>query len=465
MSFQQFFFILRARYRIVLLVLLGTVSLVLAGSLLIAPHYSAQVSVVVDIKSTDPVAGMLLPALAIPFYMAAQVDIINSDRVAHKVIKRLKLDENPRTKEQWLAATEGAGEIEVWLAEQLMKNLDVKPSRESNVIGIIYKSSDPSLAASMANAFAQAYIDTTIELKVEPAKQYAHWFEVQGKTLRDNLEKAQNRLSAYQQKHGIVSVEERFDVEAARLNELSAQFSVALGQTTDAQSKQRSGAAADTLPEILQNPLIQGLKTDLARAEAKLDELSSTMGINHPEYQRIQSQVISLKSRLETETNHIIQGFTTSRAVGKKREYQLQAAIDAQKRKLLEINRTRDELGVLMRDVEAAQKAYDQVSQRIVQTTLESQFTQANSLILTPATRPLKPTFPNPLLNFWISVFVGTLLGVGAALLAEIIDRRVRSKEDLTWLLQLPVLGAIQHVKRRGGRLAQSQVALITSRG
>lgn len=465
MSFQNFFLILRARYGIVLLVLLSTVSLALAASVLIPPRYSAQASVVVDVKSPDPVAGMLLPALAIPFYMTAQVDVISSDRVAQKVVKTLKLDQNPATKEQWLADTDGAGDIHAWLAENLLKRLAVKPSRESNVISITYKAADAAVAATIANAFAQAYIDTMIELKVEPAKQYARWFEEQGKTLRDNLEKAQNRLSAYQQEHGIVSGEERLDVENARLSELSAQLSAVLGQTTEAQSKQSSGAAADTLSDIVQNPLIQALKADLARAEARLEELSSNIGTNHPEYLRAESQAAALKSRLENETQHIIRGFATSRAVGKKRQYELQAAIDAQKRKLLEIRRARDELGVLTRDVEAAQKAYDQVAQRINQTTLESQFTQTNAAILTPAAQPLKPTFPKLLLNLWISIFVGTLLGVGAALLAEILDRRVRSDEDLTWLLQLPVLGAIERVKRRNGRLLPSPVALITSRG
>jgi polysaccharide biosynthesis transport protein len=463
MSFQQFFFILRARYRTVLLVLLGTVILALAASLLIPPRYSAQASVVVDIRSPDPVAGMLLPALAIPFYMTAQIDVINSDRVAEKVVKSSKLDDDPVARQEWLNDTEGKGDIRAWLAEKLLSNLDVKPSRDSNIISVTYKATDPNFAAAMANAFAQAYIDTTIELKVEPAKQYARWFEGQGKILRDNLEKAQRRLSAYQQEYGIVSVEERFDVETARLGELSAQFSAVLGQTTEAQSKQRSGAAAATLPEIVQNPLIQQLKADLARAEGRLEELSSGMGENHPEYQAAESLVASLKTRLESETQHIIRGFTASRAVGKKRQYELQAAIDAQKRKLLEIRRARDELGVLTRDVEAAQRAYEQVAQRINQTTLESQFTQTNASILTSAGIPLKPVFPKLPLNLWISIFLGTLLGVGAAMLAEIIDRRVRSGEDVTWLLQLPVLGTIERVNRSRGHLLPSRVPLITS--
>jgi succinoglycan biosynthesis transport protein ExoP len=463
MNLNQFLRIMVARYRVIMLALLGTVAVTVCLSVALPPRYTAQASLVVDVKSPDPVGGMLVPTIAIPFYMTSQVDIINSERVARKVVAALKLADNSATRQQWLEETQGEGELQMWIVGRLMKNLDVRPSRESNVINIDFKSSDPDAAAVIANAFAQAYIDTIIELKVEPAKQSAHWFEGQGRTLRDNLEKAQNRLSAYQQEHGIVALEERVDVETARLAELSAQLSVVLGQITEAQSKQKSAAEADTLPDIVQNPLIQALKTDLARAEAKQEELSSNIGANHPEYLRTESQIASLKAKLERETQHIIRGFTASSSVGKKRQFELQAAINAQKQKLLDIRRARDELGVLTRDVEAARKAYDQVAQRISQTTLESQFTQTNASILTPATKPLTPSFPKLPLNILLAVFLGSLLGIGAAFILELGDRRIRTSEDLFVTLQVPVLARMQRVKKRN-TLRVQHVPLISAR-
>ena len=441
MTLQQFFLILRARWRIALGALLGTVAVTVALSLLLPARYTATAAVVVDVKSPDPIGGMVLPAMVMPGYMATQVDIITSDRVAQKVVRTLRLNENAVAKAEWQEATEGKGKIEVWLAEIIKKKLDVKPSRESNVISISHTAVDPHFAAAIANTFAQAYIETNLELKVEPARQYARWFEQQGKTLRDNLEKAQNRLSEYQQKQGIVANDERLDVETAKLNELSTQLTIVTGQTTEATSKQKS--AADTMPEIVQNPLINSLKSDIARQEAKLQEIAGNLGKNHPQYQRAASEVAALKQKLDAETQHILAGFATSRTVGKSREADLRAAIDAQKTKLLEIKRARDELAVLMRDVEAAQRAYDSVSQRINQTNLESQTTQTNVSILTPAEAPIEPSFPKLILNIALAIFLGGLLGVGAAFLMEMLDQRIRSAEDLADQLQLPVLGVI----------------------
>jgi succinoglycan biosynthesis transport protein ExoP len=416
MNFNQFLRIMVARYRVIMLALLGTVAITVCLSVILPPRYTAQASVVVDVRSADP-----------------------------------------------MEATQGEGDIQVWIAERLTKNLEIRPSRESNVINISFRSSNADSAARIANAFAQAYIDTIVELKVEPAKQSARWFEDQGKTLRDSFEQAQTRLSAYQQQHGIVAAEERLDVETARLAELSAQLSVVLGQITEAQSKQRSGAQADALPEIVQNPLIQSLKADLARAEARLEELSSNIGTNHPEYLRTQSQVASLKAKVDRETQHVISGFAASTGVGRKRQYELQAAIDAQKRKLLEIRRVRDELGVLTRDVEAARKAYDQVAQRINQTTLESQFTQTNASLLTSAAKPLEPSFPNMPLNVLLALFLGSLLGIGSAFMLELSDRRVRSAEDLFATLQVPVLGSMERVKLRHRGVALQRLPALSA--
>jgi len=113
MNLQQFLLILRARYKLVLLVLLGTVTATLGVSLVLPKQYTATTSVVIDVKSPDPVIGMMLPGMAAPGYMATQIDIIQSDRVAQKVVKLLKLDANPTVRQQWMEATKGKGKLEI----------------------------------------------------------------------------------------------------------------------------------------------------------------------------------------------------------------------------------------------------------------------------------------------------------------------------------------------------------------
>jgi chain length determinant protein EpsF len=442
MNLQQFLRILRARYRVVLLTLLGTVAITVGVSFLLPAQYKATTSVVVDVKSPDPIAGMVLPALAMPGYMATQVDIINSDRVARKVVRSLRLDQNADVAEDWRKDTGAKGSIDAWLGQLLQKNLDVKPSRESNVINITFKSPNPAFAAALANAFAQAYIDTNIELKVEPARQYAGWFETRSRELRETLEKAQKRLSDYQLKHGIVATDERLDSESQKLADLQAQLVIAQTQNADATSKR--GTAGDSLPEVMQSGLVQQLKSDVARAEAKLKDLSGRLGRNHPQYQGAESELAMLKQKLAEEIVRVTSSVSAAGHISKGKENEIRANIEATKKRILELKQGMGEAQLLRQEAESAQRAYEAVTQRANQSNLESQTQQTNVSVLSPATEPTEPSSPRILLNTLLAIFLGTLLGVGAALVLELANRRIRSRDDLEQAVGLPVLAELR---------------------
>ena len=443
MTFQQFLLILRARLGVVLGTLAVVVGTALAVSLLLPKQYTAETALVVDAKAEDPLMGGMLPAQMIPGYMATQVDIISSNRVAQRVVSLLKMDQAPVIRAQWQDETDGEGSIQVWLAELLKKKLDVQPSRESNVITLAYDGADPSFAAAVANAWAQAYIDVSLELKVEPARQYAKWFDGQNATLRTDLEASQKKLSDYQQERGIVATDERLDVETARLAELSTQLSMVQAQKVDSRSRQAQSGRADSMPEVMQNSLIQSLKADLTRQEGVREQMAGRLGKNHPEIARIEADIANLRERIASETRRVVNSLGTANRVNTQRESEIRDALAAQKERVLALKAERDQIAVLQRDVENAQRAYDLVTQRLAQTNLESQTQQTNVVVLTPATAPLEPSSPKILLNVALAIFLGGLLGVGAALMLELMDQRVRGEEDLQQVDGVPVIGLI----------------------
>lgn len=442
MTFQQFLRILLARYKIALLVLGFTVTAVTAISLLLPPQYTANTAVVVDVKSPDPIAGVLLPGLVAPAYMTTQIDIINSNRVSERVVKMLKLEEDPNFKQVWIDKTDGQGSFRAWLVEVLQNQLEVKSSHESNVINIAFTGNSPAFAAAAANAFVQAYIDVNLELKVEPAHQYARWFEEQTIALRDNLEKAQGELSGYRKESGIVATDERVDYETAKLNDLSAQLTLVQGQTADSASKRDYGGA-ESLVEVMQSPLINNLKADIARLDAKLQESNVNLGKNHPQTLRTESELASLKSKLTFETRQISSVLESSVRIGKQKEKDLLQAIADQKVRVLTLNNQRDEGRVLARDVESAQRAFDAVSQRSSQSRLESLTVQTNIMMLNAASEPRIPSKPRVLLNILASIVLGSFLGVTLAVTLELFDHRIRSLDDLAEATGMPVLANI----------------------
>ena len=444
MTFGQFLAILRARWLVALLVLVVTVVVTLAVSLVLPKQYRAVASVVVDFKP-DPVSAVMYGGMASPGFMATQVDIIQSERVAQRVVRNLRLSENPNIRQQWQDETQGQGSIESWLATVFQRQMDVVPSRESSVISVSYKAPDPRFAAALANAFAQAYIDTSLELRVDPARQYSTFFETRSKDARDTLEKAQSRVSAFQRDKGIIASDERLDVENSRLNELSSQLTAlqAISAESGSRQVQAQGSQADRLQEVLNNPVVSGLKADLTRSEARLRELSTRLGDSHPQVLETKAVLAELRTRLDQETRRVSGGVGVSNTINRQREAEVRASLAAQRDKVLKLKGVRDEGSVLMRDVENAQRGYDAVQQRFTQTSLESQTTQSNVHLLTQASPPREPASPKVVLNTLLALFVGTLLAVGTALILELRDRRVRGIQDVVATLDLPVIGVM----------------------
>jgi polysaccharide biosynthesis transport protein len=440
MTFGQFLSIMRARWWVALLVFVLVVAGALAVNLWLPKQYRAVASVLVDSKP-DPVSVAMFGGQT-PGFMATQVDIIQSDRVAQRVVRNLKLNENPQIRKQWQDEAKGQGSIESWLGSVFQKSMDVVPSRESSVISVSYRAPDPKFAAALANAFVQAYIDTSLELRVDPARQYSTFFESRSKEAREALELAQSKLSSFQREKGIIANDERLDIENSRLNELSSQLTALQAMSAESGSRQAQaqGAQGDRMQEVLNNALVGGLKADLGRGEARLQELSTRFGDNHPQVQEIKANIAELRVRLDAETRKVTSGVGLTNTITRKRESEVRASLEAQRNKVLRLKAVRDEGQVMMRDVENAQRSYDAVQQRFTQTNLESQTKQSSVNMLTEAVPPLSPASPRILMNTLLAALGGLLLAAGTALALELRDRRVRNVDDVVAILELPVL-------------------------
>jgi polysaccharide biosynthesis transport protein len=438
MSLLHFFVILRARYKTICVCLLGVAALVAILSLTLPP-YRAETTVVVDLSVPDPVAGFVLAADAMTGYMPTQIAIVNSDHVAEKVVKSLNIDRDPVLSAKWIASTDGRGDKVAWLAHALQKHLSVALGKESNLITIAYRAPDAQVAAAVANAFAAAYIETNIELRAQPAHDSAQWLHAQLMTSREALDRAQARISDYQRTHQLVGASDRYDVETNRLNDLTQQLTLAQGQTSEAQGKQRLAGGSQSLPEVASAPVIAKLRGDISDARATLASTAADLGVNHPTYIQLKSHLEALQAQLAREQQVSMAGFGRSNSVAKAMQADLETAIAAQRARLLTISQQRGELDVLLQDQQSAATTYQEVSRRYTQATLQSGAVQTNLAVLSPATVPADPSL-SPLLYVLAAVILGLALGVAVALCREISDRRIRSGRDIELAVGIPLL-------------------------
>lgn len=239
MDIKLIFVVLKTKYVQIIFTLIVAVAIAAGITAAQSKWYVAYTSLVLNISDRNPFDQSGGSAQLSATYFATHLDILQSQNVAVKVVKALELDKNETIISEYQEETLGLGVSLVdWIAIDLMKNLRVEPSRDSRVVRVGFMSTVAKESAVTADAFAQAYIATTLELSMEPARRSAGWFDLQLTELRERLENAQSRLTGYQQEKGIIAIDERLDTETSRLAELSKSLIAAQANLVDVQNRQ-----------------------------------------------------------------------------------------------------------------------------------------------------------------------------------------------------------------------------------
>jgi succinoglycan biosynthesis transport protein ExoP len=428
MRLHQFFSIVRARSRLAMAIFFGVLALAAVWLVVRTPAYVARAPVLVDVR-TDPVGTTPLQGMVSPSYIATQIDVVKSHAVAERVVKLLPANAEPMLRLK--AEASDSPSPDEWIIGALQHELDVTPARESNIIQIGWTGRSAEEAARVANAFAEAYLDTNVDLRTTPAKRYTAWFEQQMQQARERLQTAQSKLAQFQQSSGLISTTGQNDYEQQRLNELAGQLLAAQVRRTSA------------VPEAASSPEVGALRGEVARLQAKVDEASETLGSNHPRMQQMRAELRSMRDRLSEASSRAGNAAAASSQASVQRVRDLQAQVDAQKVRVLALARDRAGFSVMEQEVTAAQKDYETVAANVAQSRLQSLSTQGNVIFLGAAAAPLLPKGPNRVLTMAISAAVGLMLAILGSLIAEIANRRVRSREDLESLTGLPILGIV----------------------
>lgn len=445
MNTEQFLAILHGRIRIILLSFVTVMAVTFAVTAVWPRSYKATTSVALNYKNADPVSGFTLSAQLVPGYVATQVDLINSKHVALRVVETLGLQADKQLNEDFMWTANGQGDIREWLAAVLQKRVETDSSRESSVLNISFKHTNPEFAARVANAYATEYRQAAIELKAQPVREASAYFGEQIKTLQNKLESAQKRLTDYQRQQGVPNADPKYDIEVARLNSLSGELVAVQGRLIDAISRSRHHTAKElaTNPDVVSHSLVQTLQSLVAQNDARVTQLSINLTDEHPVYQQAKSEAISMRKKLNEAIQAVGSSLDNSVAIQQQREKQLLEAIDEQRSKVLALNGVRDHINVLARQIESAQKAYDMALERFNQTSLEAKANQVDIAIMSPATIPARPSHPNVPMNLAIAAFIGAFLSVGIAIAREMMDRRLRSASDLSQVFDAPMFGAV----------------------
>ena len=421
MSIFHFLRILWVRRNLILVTTLSALAAALLVIKIVPPRYTATSRLMLEIMKPDPVTGQAMSSQFARAFVATQVELIKDYRVAGRVVDNFNWTGSPALAANYQATNPGPDtSFRRWLADRVIASTDVALVPGSNILEITYTSDRPESASKVADALRDAYEEETRLFRQRGAERSAEWFSGQTSKLRQDLAAAEAKQTEFEKTNGVIVQDDFSDAETQRLKAMSGM------QDTPAMPSMGAGV-----------PIIAPSQAQLQQIDIALETAMSTLGPNHP-------RIVAIRQQRAATARLVQQELAAARAAARpvggasgpsvaQMFSQQQAKVLAQRGKVGEARQLAVDVAVLREQVQNAAKRTAQLQQ-------ESDSTETGLSFLGSATAPRSPAFPNiPLITIG-SILLGFALGIGLALLIELLHRKVRGPSDLV-IEGIPMLG------------------------
>lgn len=447
MSIVQLWNILWARKAMIIFVTTVVAAAAIFVVLKVIPRvYSATATLLVSPRLDDPVSGGGESRMYFG-YVATQVEFLESPVVLRPIVDQFRLTE----REEYMLGYSGDGSEESqrqWAMATLRKNMSAGQQPGGLLINVTVTDRQAQTSADIANAIVDTYVADQKKRFLEPARERAARYSEQIKELRLKVDEAQAKVADFRKKSGLTDLSAnnlRGDGPlAGRLGDLQRRLADASGVRLEAElnlSRIRSGDAT-----VLQaSKLIQTLKTRIQANEARLAELSESLGPRHPDIVALKADLQENRALLASEVQSHVDGGKAAVSAARAVESRLKTQIAELKQEQL-VNRShQDDAAQLLRELETATKIYQGALDAFETVRLGTEIATFNVQIVNRATAPPSADRRRGRKLIVLAVIAGGGGSSGLALLLELLNRRIRSREDMESDLGIPILMQFRH--------------------
>lgn len=465
------------------MVLWTTVALTAASALItsrLTPLYTASGQVLVGINQVkiNKIEDLTTGVDTQTERVATEIGVIRARSMAEKVIDRLGLENdpefNPRLRppsafqsflawqtaipRAWLAWLEpkpagpsNTAAVMPAIVNNFLDHLKVTNDGESRIIDISFESQNPKTAAAVVNALSDAYIVARLDQKFESAKRANLWLADRLASLRKEVLTSEDAVEKFRAQNGLLRAKDS-TLLAQEISQVATEAIDARTKRLDAQSRlariQMSGGRQIATPneniiEVLQSPLIQQLRSQEAQASQRLADLSATYGPRHPQVIQARAELASIETKIKTEIGKIIDALKNQVSTEQARENGLNAMLDNLKKQEATSGIADVKLRDLQRQADADRTLYENFLNQYKLTSSQDTFQQPDASVISHASVPQRPSFPEKGALILMSALASFTLGVFLALLCQYLDVGVRSMEQVKSVLRVYPLGMV----------------------
>ncbi len=448
--------------------ILGFVATCLLATYLVSsrltPIYEATARIDVDRRAPEGVIGREAGEISSSAddadqFMATQQELIQSDAVLRPVAQHFNLLER-ENQLQNLPADKARQKTN---APIFLKQLRVTRPVNTYLIRVSYRSPDPRLAADVANAIAQSYLEHTFEIRVRSSSALSAFMEKQMDELKVKMERSSLALAKFEQELNVINPEEKTNILSSRLLQLNTEYTNAQAERVRKEAAynavQNGSAAAAQVSN--QGDELTKVYERLNQAKQHFADVSTTYGANHPEYRKAANDLAEVQRQFEEARHNVAQRIETDYREAISREQMLQRAVTATKAEYDQLNARSFEYQQLKRDADGDKALYSDLERRIREAGINAGFQNSAVRIADLARPPDAAVFPKKGLNLLLAFIISSVLAICGAILSDVLDTTVRDPEQAARALDTSVIGTLPAVKEMRRLLGPAQNGVI----
>jgi len=411
-------------------------------------------------------------------FYESQYQVLKSRSLAAAVIKAQKLDKDPAFLGQgadtfsfgrliampfdWLASlvpqaaptftststAPSTGGVDPDKINAYTRMVSIDPVKRSRIVTVGISSSNPELAARIANAHVDGYIQQGFKLKSQANDEARKFLETKLGELKDRVEQSEMSLNQFRRGKGIISLDDKENIIVDRLADLNKRLTEAEAERIglEAQARLITNRQYDSLPAVINNPLIQNLKNQVVQLEAEQAKLSEQFLPGYPRLAQIKAQLEESKARLSQQTKNVVEGINSAYLAASGKEKDLRTQMEKQKNETFALKDASVQYAILAREANTNKQLYDSVLERFREISVAGELPASNVTILDRAEIPGVPAKPNKRLIIMVGGLLGLFGGLGLALVLEHLDNTLSTVEEVERILLFPCLSVVPDV-------------------
>lgn len=458
------------RWRYVILGVTGLcVLLGLVATLLITPKYTAKTTIEVSReanKVTDLQGVEREATVADQEFYQTQYGLLQARSLSERVAAQLRLVDDPKFFELFGVRSNdpafdlvngrypatGRATRQRIAGEVLLAHLAVAPTRLSRLVNILFTSPDAKFSARVANAWAENFIQTNLERKIQATSYGRNLLQGQLAQLKEKLDQSQRQLVGYASAEKIINLPAQVSdgkntsersIVADDLAALNSALSQATADRIQAEARYQQVGRAGASTEALRNQAINSLRQKRAELAAEYQRLMTQFEPGYPAARAIQSQIDQLDRSIAREEGRVSGSLLADYRESQDREKSLQTKVEQLKVSYLDLRRRSIQYNIYQQEVDTNRALYDGLLQRFKEIGVAGGVGVNNIAVVDPADVPQRPSSPRLMVNLFLSLIAGLGLGALLAFALEQIDEAIADPAEVERRLGLPLLGSV----------------------